>query len=162
GRARGRAARDARALRHRRHRRGGRRRDVPTARLDGLRRSALEIVDAGEPGEAGTAPALLLDRLRRGLRVRVLEPVGVEDAVEVVVLVLEDAGEPAARLDLVVDAVEAGRAEDGARRAAQRVSLAGDRQAALRVLVLVGGAERERGDPQRRVDRDALVARARL
>jgi hypothetical protein len=58
------------------------------------------VVLARHPAVAGLAPTGLLDRLGEGLRLRVVESVGVEHAVEVVVLVLEDASEPAFGGDL--------------------------------------------------------------
>ena len=122
--------------------------------------SALGVVATGQPGLAGAAPAVLADRLRDLLAVRVHQAVRVEEAVEVVVLVLEDPREPAVRLDLERFAVLVLRTEQGALGAAEGEAFAGYREAALGLLVLVEFLHRlgDRGsDPQDRVHRDAAV-----
>src|SRR5215207_4002332 len=124
--------------------------------------SALEIVDAGHPLLAGLAPPDLAVDLRDDALVAVAQPVEIEDAVEVVVLVLEDAGEPSLGIDLESLAVEVGGPEEGACGTAEAEPLTGKGEAPLGLLIRVGVAGRRRRDPEFGIDRDAAPPRAGL
>ena len=88
----------------------------------------------------GRAPLVGPDRLLGLAGPLALEPVDVEEAVEVVVLVLEHAREPARRgiRDLVAVEVETG--ERGGLATAQREGLARDREAALGLVAAGSGS----------------------
>src|ERR1700754_3651019 len=87
------------------------------------------------PGEAGDAPAVLLEGAAGGAVVPADEPVDVEQAVQVVGLVLQAAGEEAAPLDLDRGTVEVDAGHLGPLGPPGRELLAGHREAALPVLV---------------------------
>src|SRR3546814_19836251 len=72
---------------------GGRTSDVST------RDSRVDVVDPGKPRLAGAAPAAFLRDLLGGLPVAVVEAYDVQHAVEVVALVVHDAGTPPGALD---------------------------------------------------------------
>src|SRR6476661_1826127 len=109
-------------------------------------------VDAGVPGVAGLAPAVALDGLASLLGLSVVEAVDVERAVEVVVLVLHAAGEPAGRVEL--DPVPVDVEADDVRvvGALEGEGLTGHGQAALRLLVGVRPFLRDPRGGERRVD----------
>ena len=115
------------------------------------------MVPPRQPAEPGDAPRVLALGLERGLAVGVRETVDVEHAVEMVVLVLEDPGEPAVGADRERLALQVDGLQDDALGAPQREALARERQSALRLGVLVRLAHRRRAEPQHGVDRDAAV-----
>ena len=86
-----------------------------------------------------------------------LEAVGIEHTVKVVVFMLEYARQPAVGDDLERFAIEASCAQDRARVPAKRKPLARQREAAFRVVVFVWFARFHRRHPEFRVDRNALV-----
>ena len=109
-------------------------------------------VDAGVPRVARLAPAVALDRLAGLLGLPVVEPVDVERAVEVVVLVLHAAGEPAGRVELDPVPVDVEADDVRAVGALEREGLAGHGQAALGLLVGVRALLRDPRGGERRVD----------
>src|SRR3954468_20060599 len=94
-------------------------------------------VGAGQPGEPGNAPAFLLDLLARPLAPAVVEPVDVELAVQVVVLVLHHPGEPARRLEFQRVALHIEALDPGPLGTLERIAQARYGQAALGLLVRV-------------------------
>src|SRR6478752_224206 len=114
-------------------------------------------VDAGVPGVAGLAPAVALDGLAGLLGLSVVEAVDVERAVEVVVLVLHAAGEPARRVEL--DPVPIDVEADDVRTVGtlEGEGLAGHGQTALGLLVGVRPLLRDPRGGERRVDDVTLL-----
>src|SRR5690606_9912564 len=80
---------------HPRDHRGGGDGSTPTPFL--LTRSVVQVVDSGHPAVPGRSPPVSLHRLLGSLALNGVEAVDVEHPVEVVVLVLEDAGQPPLR-----------------------------------------------------------------
>lgn len=117
-----------------------------------------EVIHTRGPREPRLPPATLALNLLGRAVLGVHEPVDVQQPVEVVVFVLHDAGEPAARLELEWLPVNVLRAKQGTRRAPQREPLVGEREASLN-LILAWQPGLERRDPQHRVDRNALGRR---
>src|SRR6187401_2969158 len=116
------------------------------------------------PRQAGHTPAVALDGLARLARPLAGEPVDVEEAVEVVVLVLEHPGKPAGRLVPDLPPVEVDPGDGRVLPTAQREGLPGNREAALDLLVGVGVAHDRLGRREVRVEddssrRDAVVVR---
>src|SRR6478736_6291244 len=104
------------------------------------------------PRQAGHSPAVALHGLARLARPLAGEPVDVEEAVEVVVLVRPRPGEPAGRLVADLGAVDRQPGEGGGLATAQRVGLARHRQAPLDLLVRVGLADDRLGRREVGVD----------
>lgn len=115
---------------------------------------ALEIVDAGRPGEAGNTPTVLPLGFLCASMFGVHEAIDVEQAIEVVVLVLHDASKPAARLNFEGFTLEIDGTQQRALRAAKSEPFPGERQAPFN-LIFAGQARFERGDPQLWIDGDA-------
>ena len=117
-------------------------------------------VDARHPGQPGDVPAVRLEHPLALAGPAPLEPVDVQRAVEVVVLVLHASSEPAGRvplqpvaLDVLPDDVRAQRADEGE-------GLAGDREAALGVVVRVRVLGRLAGGRDHGVDHHPAVRHA--
>ena len=90
------------------------------------------------------------------------QPVGVKQAVEVVVLVLEDASQPPARFDLERGSPGIHRPQDRPLGSPQRKTRAGYREATLGLGVLICLADRHRGDPEFRIHGGSALDRAVL
>jgi hypothetical protein len=116
---------------------------------------AFQLVHSRQPGLTSDAPSVLPNRLCGGLGVEVLQPVHVEHPVEVVVLMLEDAREPAVGVHLEWDVLPIHGPQHRKGGAAQREPLARNGQAALGLFLLVRITDRNRSDPQLGVDGDA-------
>src|SRR6478736_6003899 len=116
--------------------------------------SGLDVVDARRPGRAGAPPAALAGDLLRRLPVAVVKTVDVEDAVEVIELVLHDAGAPAVDLDADGLPLQIDARDEHLLGSAEREPLAGEREAPFRLVVGVGFARHEGAHPQLGVDDD--------
>lgn len=101
----------------------------------------------------------MLDGLLRRLRAGGIQAIGVEHAVQVVELVLQDAREPAGGAQLVAIAVLVLRHEDRVLAPRKLEALARDREAPL-FVVLAGLVDRHRSDPEFGVGCDATRTRA--
>src|SRR3954464_10961145 len=117
-------------------------------------------VDAGVPGVAGLAPAVAPDGLAGLLRLPLVQAVDVEGAVEVVVLVLHAAREPAGRVELHPVAVEGDADDVSLVGALERARLAGHGPAAPGVVVGVRALLGDLRRRDRRVDDVALLGHA--
>ena len=114
------------------------------------------------PAQTGLTPPVGLHGLLRSTRPLALEPVDVEEAVEVVVLVLEHPGEPSGGFVAQVLTRQVLAGEDGALPAPEREGLPRHGQAPLDLLVGVGVthdrlARGEEGVDHHAARRDAVL-----
>ena len=72
----------------------------------------LEIVNPGQPRAAGYAPAAFTHDLLCHSPIIAVQPVDVDHAIEVIMLVLQDSRQPALRFELVSLTVEIGCAHE--------------------------------------------------
>ena len=107
-------------------------------------RSVLEVVDSGRPAQPGGTPASFAAGFSRGLLNCVGETVEVEHSIQVVVLVLEDPGQPPLRVDLERFPVDVGRLQNRLRGAVKRESLSRERETPFGLFILVGFSDLNR------------------
>src|SRR5690606_1970362 len=119
---------------------------------------ALQVIDAWRPAEPRSAPPVLTFGLLGPTVLRVHQPIHVEQAVQMIELVLHDTREPAAGLDLEPLAIDVLRPQQRPRRSPESKPLTREGEAPL-YLILARQAGLEWCNPKLRVDRHPAFGR---